>query len=143
MLHKLGKSKSLSLAQNYLILPMPLDRSFVFCSFPQTVCLSRTRFYCCGLVYLSYHPHFGYCGPALLRSSHTHSRDSGPAVVIFMLVVLCILVMLRSNLLPFGCRRGSGGCCLVLFGCLLVLVIIIIQHSNCPSPRNSRKLICW
>ena len=64
MLHKLSKAKSLSLAQNYLILSMPLGRSFVFRSFLQNVGLLRVYF-CCS-------------GPALNHSHHTHPRYSVP-----------------------------------------------------------------
>ena len=74
MLHKLGKSKSLSLAQNYLILSMPLGRSFVFRSFLQNVGLLRVYFRSSGLVFDSHHVHFRCSGPNI------HSRCSGPVI---------------------------------------------------------------
>ena len=78
MLHKLGNSKSLSLAQNYLILSMPLGRSFVFRSFLQTVGLLRVHLYCSGRVLHSHHVYSRCSGPALKHSHRTHPRYSVP-----------------------------------------------------------------
>ena len=78
MLHKLGKSNSLSLAQNYLILSMSLGRSFVFRSFLQHVGLFRVYFCCSGLVLDSHHVHSHCSGPTLKHSHHTLPRYSVP-----------------------------------------------------------------
>ena len=74
MLHKLGKSKSLSSAQKYLVLPVPLGRSFVFRSFLQNVVLLRVYFCYSGLVSDSHRVHFRCSGPVV------HFRCSGPVV---------------------------------------------------------------
>ena len=65
--HKLIKFESLSLAQSYLILSMPLDRSFVLCSFPQNVFSFHMYLHRSGPVTVlhSYRAHCGYSGPAL------------------------------------------------------------------------------
>ena len=79
VLHKLIKFKSLSSAQNYLLLSMPLDRSFLF-SFPQNVFSFCVSFHRSGLVLHSHRTHSRYSVPALQHPSRTHSRYSGPAM---------------------------------------------------------------
>ena len=77
ILHKLSKSKSLSPAQNYLVLTMPLGRSYTFPSF---LCVHRDAY--------SYHMRSRCCGPVAGISFCCFSFHSGP--------VGCFLV-------PFGC----------------------------------------
>ena len=81
-LHKLRKTKSLSLAQHYLLLSMPLDRSFgsfVYCSFLHNVHSFHIPFYYSGHVLRSHHMYSRYSGPAMKCTLHTHPRYSGPA----------------------------------------------------------------
>ena len=66
LLHKLSKSKSLSPAQNYLILTMPLGRSFVFLSL---MCLHPDAYLL--------HIHSRHSGPVPYLH-RIHSRHSGP-----------------------------------------------------------------
>ena len=56
---------------------MPLDRSFVFPSFPQNAYFLRIHFRYAGPVPHSHYVHPRYSGPAS-HSPHMNSRDSGP-----------------------------------------------------------------
>ena len=78
--HKLFKFKSLSPAQNYLLLSMLLDWSFVLCFFPQTVFSFYMLIHRSGLVLHSHRTYSLYSVPALQHSSRTHSRYSGPTL---------------------------------------------------------------
>ena len=123
MLHKLGKSKSLSLAQNYLILSMPLGRSFVFWSFLQNVGLIRVYFRYSGLVFDSHHVHFRCSGPVV------HSRCSGPVIH-----SCCSVPALKRS--HHTHPRYS-----VPFGCLhLCIVIIIVQHNNPKTMKMTWRI---
>ena len=77
--HKLFKFKSLSSTQNYLLLTMPLDRSFVLCLFPQNEFSLHVLCSISGLVLHSHRTHSRYFVPALWESPRTNSRYSGPA----------------------------------------------------------------
>ena len=77
--HKLFKFKSLSSTQNYLLLSMPLDRSFVLCLFPQNEFSFHVLCHYSGLVLHSHRAYSRYSVPALRESPRTDSRYSGPA----------------------------------------------------------------
>ena len=91
VLHKLSKSKSLSPAQNYLILTMPLGRSFVFLSL---MCLHPDAYLL--------HIHSRHSGP-MPYLHRIHSRHSIPTPHTFLSFWSCLDASRSHSDAPWSC----------------------------------------
>ena len=109
VLHKLSKSKSLSPAQNYLILTMPLGWSFVFLSLlwlPPDGYLLHIHFRHSGPVPYLHHMYFRYSGPVPFLH-HMHFRYSGPAPKFHSGPVLVfVIILISQQLVPIEFRNS-------------------------------------